>query len=42
MWIVYDEYDRDAEQHEFYSVQDAGDWVEASDDPLTWRIQYID
>jgi hypothetical protein len=44
MWYVYDEYAEGdlAREYEFSSIQEAGDWIEASDDPLTYRIGYRD
>ena len=41
MWEVYDEYD-DPGLYRFHSLEEAGDWVEDQDDPLTWRIRYSD
>lgn len=43
MWYIYDEYDDSATViAEFHTLADAGDWVEQSDDPLTYRIGYRD
>lgn len=43
MWVVYDEYTGySSEDLRFGSVCEAGDFIEASEDPLTWRIRYED
>lgn len=43
MWVVYDEYTGEArEEWRFAGIEEAAEFIENSDYPLTYRIRYED